>query len=182
MAKKRQSFNPQALRGVLLVILIFIISGGAGLFYIGLNQVRDFAVEVNHTIVDAQASDTQVQRLQKLKGQLAQSESLIAKANQMFATPATYQAQAITDTRNYANAAGLTITKTNFDAQTPGTDPVMTVSLKTPVSYAKLIQFLDGIEGNVPKMQVSSIGINHLNGGGADSVTVDDIKITIATR
>ncbi|MDB5162628.1 MAG: hypothetical protein JWN28_235 [Candidatus Saccharibacteria bacterium] len=178
----KQPFKPQALRAVLVVVLILIISGGAGLFYLGLIKIQTYAVEVNHTIADAEASGTQIQRLQALKGQLSQSEALISKANQMFANQENYQAQAITDIRNYANAAGLTITKTNFDVQEVGANPSMTVSLKSPVSYGKLIQFLDGIEGNIPKMQVTGIGINHVNGGNADTVIVDDIKITIATR
>jgi hypothetical protein len=177
-----QSFKPQTLRSVLVVVLIIVIAGGAGLFYLGLNEIRIFATEVNHTIADAEASGGQVQRLQSLKGQLAQSEALIAKANQMFATPENYQGQAITDISNYAAANGLTIAKTSFEAQEPGANPTMTVSLKAPVSYTGLIKFLDAIEGNIPKMQVSNIGVNHINGGNADSVAVDDIKITIATR
>jgi len=178
----KQTFKPQSLRAVLLVTLVFVIAGGLGLFYLGLNEVRMFAVEVNHSIADAEASNGQVQALQGLKGQLTQSEALIAKANQMFATPANYQNQAISDTRNYAAASGVSIAKIDFGDVTPGVNPTMTVSLKAPVSYTKLIQFLDNIEGNIPKMQVSSIGISHVGGGRSDSVTVDDIKIMIATR
>ena len=177
-----QTLKPQSLRAVLVFVLIMVIAGGLGLFYLGLNEIRTFAVEVNHSVADAEASNGQVQALQTLKGQLAQSEALIAKANQMFATPASYQNQAITDTRNYAAAAGISIAKVDFEPIVPGINPTMTVSLKAPVSYKKLLQFLDNIEGNIPKMQVSSIGISHVNGGRSDSVTVDDIKIMIATR
>jgi hypothetical protein len=175
-------FQPQALRGILVILLVLVITGGAGLFYLGLSEIRTFAIEVNHSIADAAASNEQVQSLQTLKSQLTQSEALIAKANQMFATPENYQNQAVTDIRNYAAASGIAVAKTNFDAQVPGINPTVTVSLKAPVSYGKLIRFLDAIEGNVPKMQVSAITISHVNGGGADSVTVDDIKITIASR
>ena len=178
----KQTFKPQNLRAVLIVILIVIIAGGLGLFYLGLNEVRKYAVEVDHSIADAEASNGQVQRLQSLKGQLAQSETLIAKANQMFATPDNYQNQAITDTRNYAASSGIAIAKINFDEVVAGVSPTMTVSLKAPVSYSKLIRFLDGIESNIPKMQVSNIGLTHVNGLGADTVGVNDIKITIATR
>jgi len=178
----KQTFKPQNLRAVLVVVLIVIIAGGLGLFYLGLNEVREYAVEVDHSIADAEASNGQVQKLQSLKGQLAQSETLIAKANQMFATPDNYQNQAITDTRNYAASSGITIAKINFDEVVAGVSPTMTVSLKAPVSYSKLIRFLDGIESNIPKMQVSNIGLTHVNGLGADTVGVNDIKIMIATR
>ena len=176
------TFKPQTLRAVLIVTLIIVISGGLGAFYLGLTIVREYATDVNHTIADAEASNTQVQRLQSLKGQLAQSELLISRANQMFATPASFQNQAITDTQNYASAAGLSLSKTTFDPYVAGTNPTMTINFKAPVTYTKLIQFLDSIEGNIPKMQVSNISISHVNGGNANSVIVDEIKITIATR
>jgi type II secretory pathway component PulM len=162
--------------------VILIIVGSLGLFYLGLGEVRKYAVEVNHSIADADASKVQLEALQGLKSQLAQSETSIAKANQMFATPDNYQNKAITDTRNYANASGLTIERINFDDAVSDVGPAMTVSLKAPVSYSKLIRFLDGIEGNMPKMQVSNISLTHVNGAGADSVAVDDIKIMIATN
>jgi len=172
-------FSPQTLRGALLILLIAAISGSAGLFYLGLNDLRTFALEVNHSIADANASGTQVQSLQKLKGQLSESEALIAKANQMFATPTNYQSVALTDINNYASAAGLTIAKTSFDETTLGT---MTVGLKAPVSYNKLIQFMSSLEGNIPKMHVSDITVEHIKGGTSDSVMVSDIKIMIAIR
>jgi len=178
----KQSSKPQTLRGILFVALLIVVAGGLGLFYLGLNEVRQYATEVNHSIADAEASNLQVQQLQSLRSQLSQSEALITKANQMFATNESYQNQAITDTRNYANAAGLSIAKISFSDAVAGVSPTMTVSLKAPVSYTKMIRFLDGIEGNIPKMQVSNIGLSHVNGGNTDSVTVDDIKITIATR
>ena len=174
--------SPQALRGILVVLLIVVVTGGAGLFYLGIEEVRKFAIEVSHTTADAEASRGQVQALQALKSQLSQSELLISKANQMFATPENYQSQAITDIRNYATASGITITKTSFDDQTAGNERIMTVSLQSPVQYSKLIQFLDAIEGNIPKMQVSAINVGHVSGNGANTVTVEDIKITIATR
>ena len=179
---KSKSFSPQALRGILIALLIIVVAGGAGLFYLGTEEVRKFVVEVNHATADAEASRGQVKALQTLKNQLSQSESLIAKADQMFATPENYQSQAITDIRNYATSTGLIITKTSFDEQTTDSSRTMTVSLQSPVSYAKLIQFLDGIEGNIPKMQVSNINVGHVTSGGASMVSVQDIKITVSTR
>ena len=175
-------FKPQSLRALLVLLLIIVIAGGAGIFYLGLREVRTFAIEVNHTVANAEASGGDVQKLQALKGQLAQSEALIQKADQMFATTENYQNQAITDIRNYATAAGISVASTSFSSPDAGINPTMTVGLKAPVSYKNLIKFLDGIEGNIPKMQVSSISIDHVAGGNADSVAVKDIKIMIATR
>ncbi len=181
MAPKK-TFKPQSLRTILFVALLLIIVGGGGLFYLGIEDIRTYAIEVNHAVADAKASGTQVQELQALKGQLTQSEQLIGKAGQMFATPANYQSQAIGDLRNYAAASGVSITKTSFEPEVPGPTRTMTVSLQTPVSYTGLIKFLDGIEGNIPKMQISNISLSHVAGRGADVVNVEDIKLTIAVR
>ncbi len=181
MATKKLS-PPQTLRAILITLLVVVILGGAGLFALGISEVRNFAFEVNHSAADAEASGKIVQNLQSLKSQLTQSEVLIAKANAMFATPENYQTQSITDIRAYADAAGLVITKTSFEEATAEAPATMVVSIQSPVSYTKLIQFLDSIEGNIPKMQVASIGVGHVTGSGADSVSIDDIKITTATR
>ncbi len=180
MAQK--SFKPQNLKGILVFILILVLVGGGALFYFGLKEVRTFAIEVSHSSSDAEASGQQIQALQALKGQLAESEALVAKANMLLASPETYQTQALSDVRTYAAASGITIEKIDFSEVTPGVDRGMVVALAEPVSYAKLIIFLDAIEGNIPKMQVTSLSLSHLSGGSADSVEVGDINITIATR
>jgi hypothetical protein len=177
-----QPFKPQTLRAVLIVLLIAVLSLGAGVFYLGLKEVDDMALEVNHSIADAEASKLRIQKLQVLKNQLSQSDALVAKANQVFATPSTYESQALTDIRTYAAASGLTIEKTEFSPPQTGTNPSVTVNLASPVSYAKLINFLSNIESNMPKMQVINMSISRINGGNANLVTVDDMKIMIATR
>jgi len=177
-----QPFKPQTLRAVLIVLLIVVLSFGAGVFYLGLKEVDGMALEVNHSIADAEASKLRIEKLQVLKNQLSQSDALVAKANQVLATPATYEAQALTDVRTYAAASGITITKTEFSPPTTIINPVMTISLASPVSYAELIKFLGNIESNIPKMQVTNLGISRVSNSNADSVTVDTMKIMIATR
>lgn len=181
MAKKILS-APEKLKQFLIVVLVVVTLGGGALFYFALENVRTFATEVSHTVTDADASGDQVQALQALKGQLAQSESLITKANQIFATPDNYQAQSITDIRQYAAMAGLTVERTSFGEELGGDTRTVTVSLQAPVSYSKLIRFIDALEGNVPKMQISSITLEHVPGSGADTVKVSDIVLMIAVR
>lgn len=178
----KNAFKPQTLRSILYVLFTVIVIGGAGLFYLGLEELKKYAIEVNHTVADATASGNQVQALQNLKGQLSQSQQLIDKANQMFATPANYQAQTIGDIRNYAAKSGVVVSRTDFDGQTEGPTRTVTVNLRSPVSYSKLIQFLDGIEGNIPKMQVSYISLGHVDKAKGDVVNVDEIKIQVAVR
>jgi hypothetical protein len=178
----KKTFSPQALRAILLVLLIAAISGGAGLFYTEFSDVRDFAAEVNSTVATADASGVNLQKLQSLKSELAQNQTFTTKVNQLFVSPATYQSQATMDINNYAAAAGIRINPLTFEQNATDVYPVINVSLRNPVSYSKLIHFLDNIEGNVPKMQVTNIAISHVRNGTADSVTVDTLKIMIATR
>jgi hypothetical protein len=179
--KPKKHFRPQDLRTLLSILLIIVAGGGAAVFYLGNTTVGDYAVKVNHRLADAEASGKQVEELQMLKGQLTQSSLLISKADMFFATPIDYQSQAITDLERYADKAGLTITKTTRDDNTQTGRYGVTIRLQQPVTFSRLIGFLNNIEGNVPKMQVSSIKIGP-SGNGSNSVRTGDIKIDISVR
>ena len=179
--KAKKTFKPQNLRSLLVTLLILIVLAGGGLFYLGINYVQEYAVEVNHRLLDAEASGKQIESLQALKAQLSESNSLVEKANALFSTPANYQTQALTDIKNYADAAGVSVGSTTFADAGSGTYAV-TVTLKQPMSYSKLIHFLDAIESNLPKMQVTSIALGRVDGGEADSVKAGEIKIDISVR
>jgi type II secretory pathway component PulM len=175
-------FKPQSLRSLLIILLILAIAYGAGVFYLGLKEVSRFSVEVNNSIADAEASKTQIQQLQAFRKKVADGDDSITKADQILTTSAGAQAQANADIRAYAAATGITITKITFEPTTPGVNPSLTVGLQSPVPYANFIQFLDNIERNVPKLNVSGIGIERAANSTSNSVTVNEIKITIATR
>lgn len=76
--KPKKTFKPQTLRGLLITLLILVAIAGGGLFYLGLNYVREYAVEVNHRLKDAEASATQIDGLRALRSQLNESESVTA--------------------------------------------------------------------------------------------------------
>ena len=180
--KPKKQFRPADLRTVLTVLLALVTLGGAAAFYWGVGQVRDYSISVNQRLADADASAKQIDELQTLKGQLTQSNSLVQKANELFATPATYQSQVLTDLKNYADAAGISIATTNFsDPSTTGTHNV-TVTFQNPVSYTGLITFLTNVESNLPKLQISALALSRTDGGDANSVTTGDITIEISVR
>jgi hypothetical protein len=180
MKPAKKPFKPQDLRTLLGVLLAIVLLGGGAVFYWGLGIVQNYSVDVNHRLADADASGKQIEELRVLKGQLAQSNSLVEKANRLFATPDNYQSRALADINKYADAAGLSIAKTSVD-DAPQSHAII-VSLKQPVSYKKLITFLNNIEGNLPKMQISSISLGPTSSGGADTVQTGDIKIDISVR
>jgi hypothetical protein len=177
----RQGIKPQNVRALLFIVLALVTLGGGGLFYLGLSELEEYSVEVNNRLVDADASGDQIEQLQSLRLEISQNESLIAKADRVFTTPANYQAQALIDLRTYANQTGLSIRSTDFEDPSTGTYSV-TVRLNNPVSYPALTQFLRLVEGNLPKMQVASIQLERIEGGDATAVQVGEININISVR
>lgn len=203
---KKKTMKATSFRNFLAFLMVAIIlAAGAG-FYFGLRIVKQYAVDVSHTIADANASGTSVQQLNTLKTQLAERQSLVEKANQLFATPDTYQTQGLKDIQQYASNAGVVITNTEFTkaATTPTatTSPVaitttggtasassannIVVTLQSPVSYTKFLNFLSEIEGNVPKLQITGMSIGRPSATADttsdDDVVVDKITIMVATR
>lgn len=182
MAQKK-TFKPQNLRMLLSLLMIVVVLGGGGLFYMGLNTVRDFADEVNRRGKDADASGKQIEQLQVLKGQLAESESLVSKADQIFGTPAGYQSQILTDLKTYASQVGLGLGSTDFsDPKTTGAYTVDVKFSQSVINYSQLIQFLSLTESNLPKMQTISIELSHPQNASANTVQVGTIKFNVSVR
>ncbi len=182
MQKKDSFLNPQSLKTILIILLIVVAGGLGALFYFGLNGIKQYAIEVNHRTDDAAASEKQVEELQVLKRRLAQSQLLIGKANQLSATQENFQAQALTDIRAIADHAGVSIASTQFSAATEDGGHSLIIKLNSPVSYRKLITFFDGIESNLPKMQITSVTLGHVTGGSADSVKTENINIKLTVK
>lgn len=183
---KKAGMNATGLRKFLIFVLILTLAGVGSGFYYGLTQIREYAIETNQKVADAEASGTQIDELRQLQTTLSQSDSLIAKADDMFATNSNYQSQAITDLRRYASAAGVSIQSTDFtepdNAPAALNTRTVSVGLGGSVTYTELIRFLELVEGNLPKMQPISLTISRPDDPTENTVTVSDITINIATR
>lgn len=179
--KPKKQFKPQNLRALLIVIFIAVILGGGALFYWGVGLIRSYAVEVEHRIIDAEASRQQISQLQSLRAEITQNNSLIQKANLLFATPETYRTQAQNDLTRYAAASGVRIKETTFADPTDGTYTI-TIKLNNPVKFTSFISFLNNIEGNLPKMQVHSISLAKPDPNSSGNLNVDEMTIGILVR
>ena len=182
---KKPKITAVSVRKFLTTLLVILIIAGVGGFYFGLQQVRSFGVDVSHDVADANASGKNIERLQELKVILDEREALILKADGIFSTEANYQSQALTDVQRYAAAYNLRILTTNFESKP--TTPIanghnFSITLQTPTNYEKLLQFLNAIEGNLPKMQIASITLSRAPTAKASDVTVGTITITISTK
>ena len=190
--KKGKGITAIGIRNFLTFVMVVIILGAVAGFYYGLQIVREYAVEVSHAVTDSTASGKSIVELSTLKRELAEREPLVTKANQLFSTPASYQAQALKDIQKYASVTGVTIANTEFSktpAATPPTSPVVgtgeqsaIITLQSPTSYAKLLKFIDAIEGNLPKMQITGITVSRPTTASGDNVNTEKITITVATR
>lgn len=184
VALKRQKPGKAAqLRGLLTLLFLLVIAGGAGLYYLSLDTLKEYATEVNNKVIDSEASAKQVQQLQTLESQLSQSDGLISKANDIFATEGNFQSQAIRDVRRYAQLTNLTIQTTTFneDASTPNSRSFI-VEIGSPASYQNFIRFLRGIENNIPKMEVTELKISRSTSGLNDQIDINGITMVIHVK
>lgn len=180
---KNSSLKATNVRTLLQTLFVIVIIGTAAGFYWGIDQVKDQAKSVGHTVADATASGRQLEELEELKQQLAERKTLVEKANKAFTTSSRYQSQAITDVQRYASRTGISIQKTAFsDAGVPAGTRGMVITINNPSSYTQLLQFLDALEGNLPKMQVISLELSRPNNGDPGQINAGDLKISILTR
>jgi hypothetical protein len=183
--KKTQAkkLTATTMRNILAFLLVVIVLGSVAGFYFGLQLVKSYALDVSHTVSDSNASAKNVQELGQLKQQLVTGQALVSKADELFSTPDTYQTQALKDISKYAADSGISISSIDSSgsaqaATTPSYSE--TVALQSPVSYAKFLQFLDDIQGNLPKMQITGISIARPANPSGDQITTDKITITVS--
>lgn len=182
MADRPHALPAQNLRTFLTLLLVIVTLGSAGVFYLALEETRSYALEVDHRIQDADASYQQLSGLQALKSQLSESESLVTKANQLFATPENYQGIALTAVQKYADTASLVLANRKFEDAPDGSKIIDVSFVEDSVTYSRLIHFLQNVETTIPKMQVTSLPLTYIAGGGSNSIKVGDIKIKVYVR
>lgn len=203
---KRKPFTAAKLRLALSISLFAIPLVAGGIFYYIYGQLQNVAVNVSHTVVDAQSRQSSIQTLQEIQTELNNNKDVIAKANSIVADSQSYQYQdqILNDINGYAAKAGITITNVDFSSSstaggtstTPRTGtqqaPAATapsgvktvsvsVTMQNPIGYTNFLQFLRSIEDNLTKMQVQKISLSKGTGGG-DSVSSDVLTIQVYVR
>jgi hypothetical protein len=188
---------------IILAISLLLIEGLASLFVANADRtLKAYASEVSQVRANANASQNNVQTLRKIQKELLLYKDTIARTNEIVADSQSYQYQdqIITDLNDYAKRADITLTNLDFLAVTPtgttttpttpaptGGAPVPTgvkttsvsVTIKNPVEYDKLLRFIKSIEQNLTKMQISRIGLSKDSSG---SVTSEVLTIEVYIR
>lgn len=184
---KKSKMNSITLRRTLgTAIVILILLAGVG-FYFAQSWLNTLAISVSHTVAESQSSDTGLQSLQRLQQELASRQDIITKTNSIFTSNSTYQTQAVQDLIAYAASSGITISDYSFPTAAASTTTTsvpttqVTVTLASPVNYVSLLKFMTAIEGNLPKMQITSINLGRIS-GDSTSVRIDQLTVAVYTR
>lgn len=179
-AKKMTATN---LRIILSVAILLIAGISVTGFTLLTGSLKDYANEVSKTNGEAQASETNIQSLQKTQAELEKYKDTAKRAESIVSESASYQYQdQITrDLNSYAAKAGIAITGFTFDntaaaaaapaasgaagaakpqeaaAPTGVNSKTVTIQLESSVPYKSLLTFMNMIEQNLTKMQIAKV-------------------------
>lgn len=192
------------LRAGLLVTILLIIVAMAGGFFYTQRRLSAYATQISTMNADAQSGDANIQTLRNLQTRIDQEQPTIASARSIVADSATYSDLVVNDISRIANESGVDITSFEFvdsatasttapatagAPATTGAQPaaapngvtkkVVSVSLESPLPYAKLMEFIRKIESNDLKMQFASVSMAK---GEGSNVTTQTFSIEVYVR
>jgi hypothetical protein len=195
----RNGLTAAKLRAILITIMVMIIAISVGGFFFVQTRLSDYSDEVSYKVADAEASQDSVHLLQELQGELEKQKDVANKVASIVAPDQShsYQDQIIQDLTVYASKTGVTISEFSFTqsgassstSQTPtGSSTAnpnsisVTITLATPVVYENLIKFIDAIENNLARIQLTGIDLRQADSGNSNNISVDALTIEVYTR
>lgn len=198
---KKHALTATSLRLILSISLLVIAGLGILLFSLSQRTLKNVAIDVSHTVADADASQNNLQNLQRLKNNLASKHDIVQRAESIVAESRSYeyQNQIINDLNDYAARAGLSIVNIDFTGgetgtaaptTTPGAAPAapsttvngvkstfVSIALKNPVDYTGVLRFLQSVEQNLTKMQIANVGLSKTEDGISSDVLNIEVYI-----
>lgn len=178
---KKRTFTASSFRIFLSIGLVLCILGGAGLFVYGYTQVKTFSIAVSKRKADAKASDNSVSSLELLKSKLNDLSSTKTLLSYISSSSDLPQFEAERNLRAIADKLNVPIKSVTFvdsgldspataspsanSSSSAGSTTAVTskpgakiaFEINGSISYDKLINFLNAIELNMPKLQIQSI-------------------------
>lgn len=158
------------LRLILLGLIVLLVAGfGTGAWWVQ-TQLAERVRQTDHTKIDAEVSTTELQQVKNLEKQLADQEDVVNRAKQIAASTAQYryQDQVVSDISDYAARYGIKVSSFDFSgAQSAKPTTVggakktaFRLTLKGPLPYITFLRFLQDIEKNLTKIQVTSLTLS----------------------
>ena len=189
---KKTNMTARKLRALLMSLIVMTIAGAGIGFYFAHDVLQAYAKTVSQSVANSSASGGGIQSLENLQEELASKQNVIVKSNSLIAMTQDYQNQSIKDIDTYAAAIGIGISNYGFAAaaaaptpgaaaSAPASGSIVTVTLTNPINYSKLLTFIKAIEGNLPKMQISSINLTRIE-GDSTSIRADQLVVQVYTR
>lgn len=203
---KRMTLNASLLRIILSVSLLVVAGAASAVFIYGKQFLTDYAIEVSHKKVDADASNGSIQALKNMEQELAKNQDVSQKIDTLKAANELPQFKIVDDVTKYAEKNQIAISSFDFaeaavpgaattpqTPATPGATPTPTpvissaksvsivVTLGTSLNYLNLLQFIYDIEQNLPKMQIDGIGLTPDTTSPTD-VSSDALTIQMYTK
>ncbi len=155
------------LLGLIALLLIGFSTGAWWMQTLLADQVR----QTDHIKIDADISTTELQQLKSLDKQLIGEQDIVSRAKQIAASTEQYryQDQVVSDISDYAARYGIGVSTFDFSAA-QSAKPTAAVGgakktafrliLRGPIPYITFLRFLQDVEKNLTKIQVTSLTLS----------------------
>jgi hypothetical protein len=171
--------TPILLRKLLIAALVGTIAAAGAGFYFASDFLSKTALETEHVKADAELLTSDLEKLSRLQTEMKDKADIVARAEQIVSDSASFQHQdqVVEDVTAYAKVAGVKISGFSFAGSgassssgggttapgavsIPGVKSIeATVTLQTPIKYTNFLKFLEAIEQNLTKMQVTGVNM-----------------------
>lgn len=132
--KAARSFNAKTLRIFLSIMLLISTAIGVVGFIYGQRLLQGYAVEVSHKKIDAEASNNNLQALEKMEEELADNKDVLEKISLLRATSDFPEFRVVDEINKIAQRNGITISGYQYTdgSTTPSTGAGTTAPTTTP--------------------------------------------------
>ena len=196
----KKVLNASIMRIIMTLLLIVILAAMIGAVTFAYSFLSKASEDVGKMQNEAVAIDSKIQNLLVLKDQLDKNSDIAKKAKNIVSESKMYQYQnqIVQDLSTYADRAGVPIRSFTFQsdsknsAQSPAakkkinTGPAgikstfVSIQLGEKIDYVRFLHFLNLIEKNVTRMQLSGVAISRAP--DSREVSVQEFEVKVYTR
>ncbi len=170
----------------LIVILLVVLIGG---FYFAQNWLLTDATNIKAKGYNSVSGNLSTNQLANLKIDVNNHKDASTKSNQLFYSKQSYTQDVKKDINEYASRIGITISDISptsaptIDANqtliSGVTAEFFSVTIKNPVQFNQLFEFVKAIESNLPFIKLTGIS---MDSGSDKNVTVKPMIIEVYTK
>lgn len=197
----RKTLNASVARIIMALLLLVILAAMVGSVIVAYSFLSKTSDDVGKLQTEAISIESKIQNLLALKSQLDKNSEIAKKAKNIVSESKMYQYQnqIIQDLSTYADRAGISIRSFTFQSESTATKSTTSTSKKPTgvapagvkstfvsiqlgenIDYVRFLHFLDLIEKNVTRMQLSGISISR--GVNNNELLVQALEVKVYTR